>query len=388
MERILFKLQEYVIENIQPNNLIQEVDPTASLENWRRLWSHERDGIKQDFADHLMVGNDYNVSLLSGITFLGDLVYNYLTKYGKIWQRIPDKENIRVFYQYVLYDLQSFAEFLSGFDPHAFQLAVFPISELASIKQALNFELKKLEEHLANFKIDNELTIIFTKTVRGYIRGLGLTRRERDYLMQLMKEVTALAIIDTPILKTLLYQYNFNQPAYFMYCVNEWSRSLSQEPGLYEQMELLIMEQDRLSDMRVNHQIGLHRSEESLNAELSKYLHEKSQTVRELINLRRSRLQDNELAKLALRIKINMPVAQLGLFIRLQLEKGILLKDNVGKLFGFYATHFYTPQTDSISPQSLQKKSTEIEYATAQKLKAVLIGMINWLNENFKLSDS
>lgn len=388
MEKILFKLQEFIIKTIPPNNLFGMDEVTTSLENWISLWSNEREIIKQDFIDHSTVNNGHNVALFTGLTSLSDLVYAYLTRHRKIWERNRDVEQIKSLYHRIDRDLQLFTELLSGFDPNAFLLSPYPISELSSVKQSLKFKNQRLEMLLTNSDIDTELTIILTKTIKGYIRRPGITRREHNYLIQLMNGVFELSITDTLTLKIMLYQFNFNQPEFFIYWVNEWIKLLGEEPGLYEQMELLIMEQDRLSNLRLQLQTGLLLSDESLNIELAKYLQEKRQTVKDLIKLRRARLQDNELAKLALRIKINMPVAQLGLFIRLQLEKGILLKDNVGKLFSFYATHFYTPQTDSISPQSLQKKSTEIEYATAQKLKAVLIGMINWLNENFKLSDS
>ncbi|WPU95629.1 hypothetical protein SNE25_08870 [Mucilaginibacter sabulilitoris] len=383
MERVLSKLQEFIIKHIQPNHLMEQEVLPASLEHWHSLWSNEREIIRKDFTDHLTVNNDHNVALLTGLITLADLVCVYLTRNGKIWQRSHDAKRIKLFYQGISRDLQTFIELLSGFDPMAFHLAPFLIIELPSAKQTLKFKYQQLEKHLTNFNIDHPLSTMLIKTIKGYIRRPSLTRREHEYLTQLMIAVLALSITDIPTLKKTLFHYNFNPPEFFTYWIHEWDQLLDEEPGLYEQMELLIMEQDRLSNLRVRHQAGLLLSDESLNVELGRYLQEKRQMVMDLINLRRARLQENELVKLARRIKINMSVAQLGLFIRLQLEKGILLKDNVGKLFNFYATHFYTPQTDSISPQSLQKKSTEIEYATAQKLKSLLISMINWLNENF-----
>lgn len=106
-----------------------------------------------------------------------------------------------------------------------------------------------------------------------------------------------------------------------------------------------------------------------------------------MLKLRRVILQDDMLAKSMTRLKVNMPVAQFGLFIRVQIEKGLLLKENIGELFNFFAAHFYTPQTMFISPESLRKKSTDVEFSTAQKLKAHLIAMLNWLNENYNLSN-
>ena len=96
---------------------------------------------------------------------------------------------------------------------------------------------------------------------------------------------------------------------------------------------------------------------------------------------------DKEKAKAGIRFLMNLPVPQFGLFIRMQIEKGLLPKENVGDLFSFFAQHFYTPNTLFMSADSLQKKSTDVEFSTAQKMKGQLIGMLNWLNSNFNLSN-
>ncbi len=106
-----------------------------------------------------------------------------------------------------------------------------------------------------------------------------------------------------------------------------------------------------------------------------------------MTNLKREILEDSEKEKPCVRVRVNLPVAQFALLIRLFMERGLLMKEHVGEQFVFFATYFFTPNTSDISADSLQKKSTDVEFGTALKLKGHLIQMLNWLNENFNLSN-
>jgi len=158
-------------------------------------------------------------------------------------------------------------------------------------------------------------------------------------------------------------------------------------PGLHEQREMLLLEKDRLYNLFIEKGLVMPFNKRSLFFELDEFLNEKYSVAKQMVKLTRKLIQDNEKAKAGTRFLINLPVSQFGLFIRIQIEKGLLVKENIGDLFKFFATHFYTPNTLFISADSLQKKSTDVEFATAQKLKAQLIAMLNWLNINYNLSN-
>src|SRR5690606_17688153 len=117
----------------------------------------------------------------------------------------------------------------------------------------------------------------------------------------------------------------------------------------------------------------------SVRDQLRDFFREKKQYIQQRIELRRLEIQDSRLVEEADRMQINLPVAQFGLCIRLFMEKGLLPKEDVGKTFSYYARYFRTPKTPFISAESLQKKSTDVEFAAAKKMKGHLIGMVNWL---------
>jgi hypothetical protein len=58
----------------------------------------------------------------------------------------------------------------------------------------------------------------------------------------------------------------------------------------------------------------------------------------------------------------------------------------VARTFEFFSKNFSTSRTLIISPESLQKKSLDVEYSTAKKMKAHLIQMVNHLNQHHNTS--
>src|SRR5690606_10988817 len=127
--------------------------------------------------------------------------------------------------------------------------------------------------------------------------------------------------------------------------------------------------------------------DKSVREQIRTLLAQKKQNIQQRIGLRRLEVQDAKLSDKTERAQVNLPVAQSGLLIRLFMEKGLLPKEEIGKTLAYYARHFSTPKTPFISAESLQKKSTEVEFSTAKKMKGHLIGMVNWLNEHYNVSN-
>jgi hypothetical protein len=181
--------------------------------------------------------------------------------------------------------------------------------------------------------------------------------------------------------------HNFNMPEFFHYCINSWRKRVADIPGLHEQQEMILTERDLLYDLHITKGLKMPDASSLLYEDLDQFLVEKYVYIKHLLKIRRGAIMDKEKAKAGIRFLMNLPVPQFGLFIRMQIEKGLLPKENVGDLFHFFALHFYTPNTLFMSAESLQKKSTDVEFSTAQKMKGQLIGMLNWLNANFNLSN-
>ena len=264
-----------------------------------------------------------------------------------------------------------------------------PISDfqLKSIKPQLNRQYTSLQKHLDAFAVDQGLRNLFLKGLFKFIRKKQLTSRDTSYFQTLANALFQSNQLDTEKLKDILCVYDFNLPEFFTYMVSSWQNSLLDIPGLLDQLEKIVVVRDSLQNIRGDKSYRLLISEASLLTDLKCFLEEKGQVIKQLLQLRRIVLKDNELSKSSKRLQVNLPVAQFGLLIRLLVEKGLLRKENMGEMFTFFAANFYTPQTAFISAESLQKKSSDVEFANAQKMKGHLIGMLNWLNANYNLSN-
>jgi hypothetical protein len=184
-----------------------------------------------------------------------------------------------------------------------------------------------------------------------------------------------------------LVAMDFDYAETLLYQVNLWRERISDISDIVDQIEYVMRERHRIAQIAFLSKAGKNIKDNQLAADLIGYLTEYEKFLTDIISLQQARAQDAAQARLDNRFPVGFSVPQFGLFIRLQIERGILPKENLSQLFKFFAEHFYTANARFISPESLQKKSTDIEFSTAQKMKAQIIGMLNWLNANFNLSN-
>lgn len=209
-----------------------------------------------------------------------------------------------------------------------------------------------------------------------------MKKSDLDYACLILDRMEDSESYSTAEMENLLYQYDFNTPAFFNYCIINCNRMLLDTPSLHEQMEILIGFEDRINGLPPRTTLRWMPEDISIREQLRVFLKEKKAYLQQRMELRRSEIEDHKLTEENERMEVSVPVTQLGVFVRLFMERGILPKEDVGRTFAYYARHYRTPKTPFISAESLQKKSTNIEYSTANKVKGHLIGMVNWLNEH------
>ncbi|WP_183573820.1 hypothetical protein HDF18_08415 [Mucilaginibacter sp. X5P1] len=244
-----------------------------------------------------------------------------------------------------------------------------------------------LKTHLAEQAIDAELLELLFAGIYQFINRKDLTVNEEKYIRELIKMLLLETFAESQQLTDLLILKNFNAPEFLLFCVNKWQNRFIEIEGIHEQLGFVLKEKNRLYELSVKKNIKHLPGSPSVYYELDQFLAEKYTFLKQLLKLHRLTLKDGERFKTNTRFLINLPVSQFGLFIRMQIEKGLLVKEHIGEIFSFFATHFYTPNSTYISAESLRKKSTDVEFATARKMKGQLIGMLNWLNTNYNLSN-
>jgi hypothetical protein len=115
------------------------------------------------------------------------------------------------------------------------------------------------------------------------------------------------------------------------------------------------------------------------------YCREKKEYLQELIALRKMAAQDELDMSEASRILSGFTVAQISLFLKLQVEKGLLVPDSLAGLYRFVSRHFYTSKATMISEKSLKREYEDVKFSTAYKMYLVLLEFIEWLDELFQV---
>jgi hypothetical protein len=314
-------------------------------------------------------------------------VNRHLIKQLPVWNEHAQADEIRIHYKYTITLLENLLSFIYEHYPSIALKSRVTHFSLPQIKMELKQKLTAFGEYLDKVQIDQELKDLLLFGLFQLIYKKNLTIGDKKYISDLLTSISTTIELNTQLLIGLLIVYDFHLPEFFLYCVRNFQKKLDELPGLHEQKEMLLQEKNSLYDLRLKTGKRAGQKSSVVFQELNNYLDEKYEFVKQLVKLRRELVRDQQKANAGKRFQINLPVPQFGLFIRMQIEKGILVKENVGEIFSFFANHFYTANTTYISAESMQKKSTDVEFTTAQKMKGHLIGMLNWLNTNYNLSN-
>jgi hypothetical protein len=391
MNFISIQLQLFVRDSINPLKLADQKIPPEEFAKWKSFLLAEGAAIRllvQNYSfTHQDKINKEITGLLSQLITLSNTVDKYIGKYLQVWNRHEQAQQIRVHY---LFTCNLFEELLTTIKEY------FPVESgkarianfgLAEVKMQLKQKQSVLANHIKGSAIDNELNELLLNGITQLIHKKNLSQNDGKYITEFINLILNHTGLNTEALLELMIVNDFNLAEFFLYCVNRWENRIKEIPGLHEQREMLLQEKHKLYDLFLKRKKHALSKPGVLYRDLNDFLNEKYEFVTRLVKLRREAIRDMEKARAGNRFLINLPVPQFGLFIRMQIEKGLLVKENIGELFSFFATYFYTANTPYISAESLQKKSTDVEFSTAKKMKGHVIGMLNWLNTNYNLSN-
>jgi ribosomal protein S17E len=391
MNLISIELQIFLGESLSPQNFIGQRLTPDEFDKWNAFLITEIAGIKR-LASNLEDATSKKrrteiVGLITRLVKLSNTVNAFLYKFLPVWRNHQQASQIKMQYLNVCGTLEELISSLTDMYPFAKQYVRITNYLLPQIKMALRRRFGLLTNHLERSNIHTELSGLLIFAVGQIINQVDLTTKMEEYITKLIDLILDQTGIDNHHLERLLIMNDFNAPEFFHYCIGKWRTDLTEQMGLFEQQEYILKEKDLLFNVHLEKGLTMPVKGSILYDDLNNFLSEKYLHVKEMVKIRRQAFQDSTQVTRGTRVLINLPVPQIGLFIRMQIEKGWLGKEHIGELFTFFANHFYTPHTLFMSAESLQKKSTDVEFSTAQKMKAHLISMINWLNTHYNLSN-
>ena len=363
---------------------------TSEFEKWKDFIDAAIAELTRNTFKSALITNERKINtyeLINLITDLSNTINEYLIKFTKIWQKHPMATRIRQSYLSTCGSLEDLLDVLAKRFPKIAAQTAYTHYAIFRVKQELRLLAVAAKQHLQGQSIELNITTIFSDGLSFLINQRNLKRGDDYYIRKLVEAIVKKQFTDPAQVIDFLIANDFNLPDFFLFCLEQWNAMLTEQDGLIEQKQKLLDLKSHLYDLSISFGLKSPWDKHRLHNELNKFLSEKYTLVKERLKISRQLLEAEGYRPNSKRVLINLSVAQLGLFLRMQVEKGVLAKEHIGELFAFYARHFYTPNTDFISPESLQKKSSVVEHATARKLKALLISMLNWLNTNYNLSN-
>jgi hypothetical protein len=391
MNIVSIQLQRFLCETISPENLMDKDISITAFKQWKSYLKTEFQDLRlviraMHFADERK-NEAAIIEMIAEFVQLSNLCNKYIFKGCPILKNHPEKTRIKVHYNFSVNLIDEVIALLAEKFPHSSAKIQVPDNSCGFLIAELKNHLAGLRRHLIRQPCHDKLKAVAIQGVSQLIQKKHLTANDYDYIIKLTGHLMSVNELTTETTFEQLITDDFNVPEFFLYYVNHINKELHRISGLHEQREFIILEKDRVSSLNFKNGLRFPGGGSNLYMEINNFLIEKYQLVKQLVKMRRQVIRDNEQSKSAARFLINLPVTQFGLFIRMQVEKGLLAKEHLGDLFTFFATHFYTPNTLFISADSLQKKSTDVDFSTAKKLKGHLIEMLNWLNTNYNLSN-
>lgn len=324
---------------------------------------------------------------LSQLILTSDKIYSYLISISKIKIMIEKLHEIRRLYLQILSIIESLLDDCEKLNEKL--LHELPLTKYASSfgKGIFKNNIETVKLKLDKASLSCDLIQVIMNGMLSVVQRKKIKRGELRYGYMILGRLINIEHPTSENVEDLLIQYDFNSPKYFNYLAKRCTDLMLQNTSLHFQMELLISMEDRLNDLSQSNNWRFKLLDESIRDQLKNLYREKKENTKQRIELRRTEILDSKLWEENEKAQINLPVPQIGLFIRLFMERGIIPKEDIGKTFSYYAKHFRTPNTSFISADSLQKKSSDVEFSTAKKMKGHLIGMINWLNEHYSTSN-
>jgi hypothetical protein len=206
-----------------------------------------------------------------------------------------------------------------------------------------------------------------------------------NYYDILLSEIEKVCFNPVPLGKCLKFSMiciNYNSFRFFAYLTKEIKSDLNYAKTHGTQIELLSKYLKKYNQIHDYSDLALHPKQKSIKEQISVWIIEEIE-LREKIHCscpievpKLNFSKDSDFKFLT-----EMSVAQLGYFLKIAFEVGVIKNPNQRDVINFIANHTKTKQTDTISQESLRTRFYNIEDSTREAVKDYIIKMLNYVNK-------
>jgi hypothetical protein len=388
MQYELNVLQELIADQLSGSSTSE---PTPmELESWQLIAREQGEMIKRKWvAEVFSLKKEKYIEVYiqhhqSSLIHLAD----QLLSYSDMAEAVPAEDtqqditlgSVRKAVYQVLDELLSFMEkhFTKYFD----QNTKIPDRYKLVSTQEMQARLQSIRSRFDHPEALHSLVEIATKPLQEFVNSPlshPYTFRQLLYLKLLSEELQALELqgeesAQKRQLMNLLAYLNFNSFHFFDYYVDSFLLYIREGETRSEQIERLAYLRKEVNQLRLKPGVALKDKHDSIKTQLQEWINEEIyflQSRKQLTAMGTDSVTEED------KLKVNLSVNQLAYFIRLQVEAHILPKKDLSQLFRFLSQHVQTKQAENITSESIRTKYYNVELGTKEKLKELLIAMLN-----------
>ena len=169
--------------------------------------------------------------------------------------------------------------------------------------------------------------------------------------------------------------YNFNDPDVLIYLTGKIRKQIDEMPSVNTKKDILLRLQRNIHRIPANPGMYFMKLQKPLKQQFLLWL---SQELSWLESFENRHYQPGELDKwIDYKVITSLTVEQLGRFIGLLHEKGIIHCENKQELALFISIFFSTPQRDYIAPESIRRAFYNKDADLAKSLRDIFIELVN-----------
>lgn len=203
-----------------------------------------------------------------------------------------------------------------------------------------------------------------------------------DFLVKALLPLLESGDCDSKKIKIVLIELNFNSNQFFLYVINEVEQVILPLEAHNEKVEKLSWYLKQVNQIQMRTDIALEPKQESIKEKLTGWL------LEEICYLERSLKHENveknsDEKDCDFKFLTNLSVPVYGCFLHLLFECEIYDKHQLAQSLRFFAKHSRTKNVNEIAEESIRQRYYKNEQSTKDKVKALVIKMLNKLNDDF-----
>jgi hypothetical protein len=203
-----------------------------------------------------------------------------------------------------------------------------------------------------------------------------------DFLVKALLPILESGDCDCKKIKITLIELNFNSNHFFWYVTNEMEQAILPIEVHSEKAEKLSWYLKQINQIQMRTDIVFEPRQESIKEKLTNWL------LEEICYLEKS-LKHESIEKTTegkdgdFKLFTNLSVPVYGGFLHLLFECEIYDKHQLAQSLRFFARHSRTKNVNEIAEESIRQRYYKNEQSTKDKVKALVIKMLNKLNDDF-----